>query len=168
MQWTVLEGVSPSLISRAARSKSQGGPVSDNLGSVLRKCRQRARKSNCSPLTEGKTGSTAKLSIRVGEVWSRACEKCGGVCLMCLGSNPFTLKGEECSQSQTKPIIDSLQEIFTDIQNIFIYPRLFVVDYACYVVLIPFPCIFHAITLLIALFSVFVVLRIKMKLFSLR
>jgi hypothetical protein len=44
----------PSLIPGAAGSKSRGSPVSDNLGTALRKCRQRACKDNPSPNCEVK------------------------------------------------------------------------------------------------------------------
>jgi hypothetical protein len=38
-----------SLIPGAARSKSRGSPVADNLGTLLRKCRQRACKDSPNP-----------------------------------------------------------------------------------------------------------------------
>jgi len=70
--WT--EGELPPLpIPGAARSKSREGPVSDNLCSVIQKCRQRARKSNSCLQTDGKTRSTAELSIRVPELGERTC-----------------------------------------------------------------------------------------------
>ena len=42
--------------------------------SVLQKCRQRARKGNSCLQTDGKTRSTAKLSIRIRELGKINCD----------------------------------------------------------------------------------------------